>query len=394
MWLGNLIGRRFVPASGRDSRPVKGLAKPGRRDRGSGSTWLVIALSILGALVGFAVLTRLGKTGQGVLVASQSVAVWEAPRDSPKDGDMLAEGSFELVNRGDAVVRITGVASDCGCTDPQITPRVIRPGQTAVAKVSALVDPYLSRELGIQVETDSKVTPRLLLRFRVVGNLRPPRLADVSGDLSFVGVSLDDGESRDLMITSVERPDGREAPSPTSDLPFIRFEIVHNDQGPVDGGFILKRRKYRVFLAKEPPSGTSVGFVTARDPWNPTERKFVNVLVQPRSSITCVPSSLRLSREKTEATLLVVSEQPTDELSLKFQGGFHAEFVQESVGESRTVHKIKVRVSRPYPSARCDGVVEVRGGDPMAKASVSLVFEKETPPDHQTIPASKEDSTR
>jgi hypothetical protein len=218
---------------------------------------------------------------RGVLVARQCLAVWEAPAGTPRDASMLARGSFELVNVGTAPVRVVDVQADCGCTTPEVTPKVIKPGGSAVVSVSALVVPFLSRELGINVHTDSAATPDVFLRLRVTGNQKPPLLVDASGDLSFDG-AVSKGERRELVVVTVERKGDKKSPKLSADLPFLSFSEARSEESDLGGNVVQRKRVCWVALSRSPPAGTSVGAVTVEDPWDPTNTKKVNVLVRTR----------------------------------------------------------------------------------------------------------------
>lgn len=216
---------------------------------------------------------------RGALGARQSLAVWEAPADAPRGASMTASGTFELVNVGTGPVRVVDVQADCGCTTPEVTPKVIKPGGAAVASVSALVVPFLSRELSINIHTDSAATPDVFLRLRVTGNQRPPLLVDATGDLSFDGAASS-GERRELVVVTVERKGDKRCPKLSADLPFLDISEARSEEDALGGDVVQRKRVFWVTLSGTPPPGTSVGAVTVPDPWDPTNTKKINVLVR------------------------------------------------------------------------------------------------------------------
>ena len=272
--------------------------------RPSRAMLLATITAALGA--GIYVIT-VGRASKGLLIARQGLAVWEAPANAPRDASMVAKGEFELVNQGTSTVRVVDVKSDCGCAVPVITTRIVEPGRSAFVSVSATVVPYLSRDLGINVQTDSSIAPDVFLRLRVVGNQRPPLLLDASGDLSFVGV-LSTDEQREMTVITVEREGESKTPTISSDLPFLRFEEGGKEAVPQGGDLRLLKRSYWVGLSRTPPAGTSAGSVTVTDPWDSRNNKALNVFVQPQSTIVCAPSSLKL---KPGGCKWCCSSQPT-----------------------------------------------------------------------------------
>jgi hypothetical protein len=325
-----------------------------------GLLWVLVLAAIL-ALLGTGIYERGPfRASRGVLVARQSLAVWEAPENAPRGASMIATGQFEVANLGADPVRILDVKSDCGCATPEVTPRIIEPGRNAIVSVSATVVPYLSRDLGINIQTDSPTTPDVFLRFRVTGNQRPPLLIDVSGDLSFVGV-YSKGEQRELTVVTSEREGESRSPAVSSNLRFLEFEERGSEEASQGGGLTLRKRRFSATLSDMPPAGTSVGRVTVTDPWDPRNTRDLNVLVRRSAAMSCSPTFVEVGPTQRDASVLITTDRPVGRLKVttELPAGLSVDLVQEPVGPTGTVYRVRAAVREPYPTSRTEGKLRV-----------------------------------
>jgi len=249
--------------------------------------------------------------GPGMLVARQSSQVWRSPE--VKEGrkpPIRAEVRYTFTNRGATDVNILSVSSGCGCATPTIHPNRIRPGQEGFMDVSAMPPTLGERTVAFVLKTDSARTPELPFQLRMISSRRPPFILTVKGDLTFAGDFKSD-ETRDFFVQAVVTKQDDKQPIITTDLPFLKIDMVDiGTQSYNEPGILFLRYRYAVRLKEIPTDETVSGTVTITDPWDPSLINQLQVYIRPARDLLVTPSTLTLNLRsptdsETAATFLV-----------------------------------------------------------------------------------------
>jgi len=229
----------------------------------------------------------------GKLVPKQAQIVWHS-REPKVAGEPAA--TFEVKNVGGTPVRILSVESGCGCATPEVRPRVVAPGARAVVEVQATPSETGERPVAILLRTDAPASPRVLLELRILGSRRPPCLVSVEADLTYrEGYTTE--ESREVFVVTLDSINSRVAPTPRSDLPFLRFGPPRVKSRPLaDSPTVLHRTfTFPVKFAGTPPDGSVFGRVTVADPWEAGRVLGVNVQLAANPPARAIPARLILT---------------------------------------------------------------------------------------------------
>lgn len=84
--------------------------------------------------------------------------------------------SFQVVNDGDADLILEDPSSSCSCTVSSLTPRILRPGESATGSIEAQTPTSGERVVEVKIPTNATTAADGTLRFRLllVGNRTPP----------------------------------------------------------------------------------------------------------------------------------------------------------------------------------------------------------------------------
>ena len=151
---------------------------------------------------------------------------------------------------------------------------------------------------------------------------RLPFVAQVAGDLTFAGGNLL-GQTRTIQVACFEPRDlATRLPNLVCDLPFVAIEEAGVTATPVDEVMVYRKRSYRVSLRDAPPDGTSIGTLTIHQPLDESSTFCIGVLVKPNAALEAFPRAVVLTdRAGDSASLVVVSDVPTGNLLVDFEGG-------------------------------------------------------------------------
>ncbi len=241
------------------------------------------------------------------LVARESLLIWRGPENGDKGSDSRADASFVLVNVGSEDVRIFGVDSGCGCTKPTVNPAVVRPGSTARVEFEAIVPLVGSKDVRLNVRTDSMAKPVVPLTLRLVSPRKAPYLFELRGDLAFRGEYRPD-IGREFKLLSLERPETSEQPVVQTLLTGVQIDYLGMVEEPArDFEAVLRTRTYRLNLTG-PPAGSLLGEVVATAPWDEDARLTCRITGDFREGrgLIVSPSLLRLGAGGTRVGRVIV----------------------------------------------------------------------------------------
>ncbi len=141
----------------------------------------------------------------------------------------------------------------------------------------------------------------------------------------------------------------------STSLTFVRFKEEGLDEEPHGEGVVLRKRRFLMDLTGPPPPGTSVGTVTIKNPWDPSNSRNLNVLVRHDADLTAWPSVVTLgSTTGREAVILVWTKEATDKLDVVLEGrnNLSLSVDRKPVGESRRLHRVRLAIKRAMPPGR------------------------------------------
>ena len=176
--------------------------------------------------------------------------------------------------------------------------------------VSAMPPPLGERTVSFVIKTDSARTPELPFQLRMISSRKPPFILTTKGDLTFAGDFKSD-EPRDFFVQVVVTKQDDKQPIITTDLPYLKIDMVDIDTQSYDEpGILYLRYRYTVRLKEIPTDGTVSGTVTITDPWEPSLVNQLQVYIRPARDLLVTPSTLTLNLRsptdsETAATFLV-----------------------------------------------------------------------------------------
>ena len=230
----------------------------------------------------------------GELIAKDRVLAWSSPVEKTfRTLDLdAARAKFRLENVGGRSVRILDVQTTCGCTTPEIEPKVVNPGEIRLVEVRATPLQIGEKSVDITITTDSPVSPEVVLTLRIIGSRRGPYMFEVQGDLNFpAGTTGDD--VRFVLVNQIEEAKSRPTP------PFVKNELkfvqISNPEleleGPSSAPGMVHRRyvcKAKKRMADGDPSQS--GRISVVDPWDPDHVETAHVHCEASVPIRVSPS--------------------------------------------------------------------------------------------------------
>lgn len=259
----------------------------------------------------------------GRLVPKQELLSWQSPGEKPFRTLSVdeAQATFEVENVGGLPVRILEAQSSCGCASPVIQPTPIAPGEIRRIEIQAVPLQIGERMAGITLKTDSPISPEIVLKLRIIGNRRPPFMAQAAGDLAFNGDSSLD-ETREIIAYHVELAGS--APHPPiakSSLSILKIAVpvVVEEQPHLTPEVVSRKYRFEVSLSSELPKGILTGDVMIVDPWDSDHVQPIRVHGEKSPPIRAVPSrvlikSHRSDGEKSIANVLIFVNPPVSDL--------------------------------------------------------------------------------
>lgn len=158
----------------------------------------------------------------------------------------------------------------------------IEPGTTATVAVEARPLPFGERTVAFWIGTDSPITPKILLKMRIIGYCEPPLLAQVGGDLTFRSSDATD-EARDLVVRTIEPEQRDRIPIIKNTISFLTIDDPALMEEPyLDGKSVLRTYTYKVRVTGSARQGTFVGEVAVEDPWQANNVERVPVYIKKR----------------------------------------------------------------------------------------------------------------
>ncbi len=254
------------------------------------------AVGVVGALIalvsGYAIFGRATPAAPGKLVAidKEVTVVGGLDPSSPSWRD----GSLRIINSGGRPIRITGIQSGGGCTEPKAEPTVLQPGQLGSIRVHASPPAVGETRVRIAIFTDSVATPEVETYVRLKGSRPPPFLLSATGDLGFVG-QHGSGESREIDVLTVEPIGASGSPIVRCKLQFLDVkQVAENVKANADPDTVLRTRTYRLTFNSTPPDANFSGVVEVVDPWDQRRVERVPVFGESRPILRAIPPRVAL----------------------------------------------------------------------------------------------------
>jgi hypothetical protein len=165
-----------------------------------------------------------------------------------------AEHRFKFTNVGSDTLVITDTQSSCGCTIPEVDPKVYEPGESG--EIVVIFNPENrpnNQRKTVYVTTDSRTTPRVALTFTA----NVTKVLDIQPRIANLG-RVFKGEEKGMKIHILGKIEGFKAvpaeEQPEDTLKFFDFEFV--EAAPVEiNGEIVPRSTLRVALKPGLPVG-------------------------------------------------------------------------------------------------------------------------------------------
>lgn len=227
------------------------------------------------------------------------------------------------MNGGASPVRVLAVESGCGCAKPVVEPRLIKPGGPATVSVHVQGLDVGERTIPITVETDSPVTPHVLLTIRHQGYVQPPYLFRAGGELTWSWGDATSESAREIILETVETVETTGRPEPRSDLEFLQIgpPVVTSRPNVNDPKLVGRMYRFPVKLSPAPEEAFS-GIMEVADPWNPGRSEVIRVHGEPGSPLRVSPSRLLLDASGTadrevRARLLVRVRDPRSDVEVE-----------------------------------------------------------------------------
>lgn len=247
----------------------------------------------------------------------------EIRSEIPKDGDIASTNKTTVLvrNKGESLVRIVSLESNCGCTSADIQPKNISPG--AVARVFLQIKPIRrgGRDVAIRLHTDSVAQPIAEIHVRVLGSDPPPYLLATNGDLQFSGDEAAD-DARLLVVKTVV-PRGVQAREPfiRSDMQGLEWTLESVESKPaIEADTTSYLYRYHVRFSG-PPAAQTRGYVHVGDPWDEDHVESLLCVAEVPPALRVVPTHLLLTAnrarpEKTHGALLVRTKGDPNQISV------------------------------------------------------------------------------
>ena len=185
-------------------------------------------------------------------------------RSAAGRGQALA--TFRVVNSGGRDLVFGKTRASCGCSVVSVEPRVVNPGAEGIVTVRATPSSVGRRSVSIGVATNDPKHPELTFAITLIGTRDMPYVAAGSETLSFG--PLRRGESAEEVVWFSTREQRGSEPWLASfavETPGLTLEGGMSEEGPVMGGAIIRRYRYRALLkAQDEPGdlGGDVRFAT------------------------------------------------------------------------------------------------------------------------------------
>ena len=205
------------------------------------------------------------------------------------------------------------------------------------------------RLLTVTVRTNSRVTPEVPLRIRVLGGRRPPFLFDVEGVLTFT----ESNRACELRVRTLQDAESNVPLSISADSQRISIQAEGFTNEPYgETRFVLRTYRYRVSLAHDWETGAIYGLVLVADPWDPQRLKQVPYSGRVTPAVRFFPSHPRLVRNLGESAsphvlLVVLTRDPLPQVHLEpLEGSLPGLTIQREVGAgSSKCHKFVLTAS-------------------------------------------------
>lgn len=316
----------------------------------------------------------------GKLVAVQEELVWKGI--SGNIPDTLAVGEFKLANTGGNPVRIVETISSCGCAKPTVSTAVVQPNAQTTVRVEALVQAVGEKVATVTLQTDSPLTPEVILKLRVISDRRPPFLVTAVGDITFRGdYSLD--EPRQIVaVTLVPITEENREPIIWHQIPFLKVNPPIIDETVLAEKALRQvRYAYKVGLSSRPPEGLFSGEILVTDPWDANNLVRITVSLETPSPIRVIPSRLIVKRDGRdgtgEATFTVLSRLPMTKLSVMDQNSIKSPFtiILEDQGKDKRKFIYRLAILHSVPRDLDDRVIVIRpNGDSSKELTLPVRF--------------------
>ena len=287
--------------------------------------------------------------------------VWRCPPTTGSEDFPKASAEFELFNAGPRVVRVRSVESGCGCATPEVEPKAIEPGKTGVVRVKATPPPIGEKTVTFKVNTDSPKTPRLVLTLQMIGGRKPPFILNASGGLSWAQGARP-GDTREFVVSTVERTERVGEPTVKCELPFLKFEKGPVTETPyLEPGTVRRRYTYLASLTSLPEGDTFAGEVTVEAPWK-DDRARLPLYGEVFRPVRAVPGRLdiRLSGPDDRgatATLAVIMIEPQEALRVDFAEGPGCPLQAERIEANPPTKRMVTFAARRRPGVAAEGGV-------------------------------------
>jgi hypothetical protein len=249
----------------------------------------------------------------GSLRAKQDRLIWRGPG---RPDESRPEVRFELENAGGRPVRILSAKRNCGCIDVRVDPAVVPPGGTSYVHVTTknFVD---EKQVPVVLETDSPVTPRVVLQVHLISGLDPPFVLRADSRLNFLG-RFDPKQTGKFRIRSVIEGDEPETPTIEGLPSFLEVKRIERTEKPYDvlPGSVLRDDTYEIRFLSSPPIGPFRADFRVLDPWVKDHVIEVPLFTNMAAPVQAIPSLVVLRREPEKkdqnpsAQFLLISETP------------------------------------------------------------------------------------
>ncbi|HEU5115867.1 MAG TPA: DUF1573 domain-containing protein [Isosphaeraceae bacterium] len=231
----------------------------------------------------------------------------------------MPRARFELRNEGGQPVRIRSVEPSCGCMEAQPSADKVPPRGRIFVDVAARSS-VVAKTVTVVLETDSPVTPHLLLTVELVPSLHPPFLLLADGDLSFLG-SFDPSESRVIRVFTVAKDGEIKEPRIEGIPDFLAVDLAHHESrpyGPIPGT-TRERYDYRVHLQSSPPPGPHQLALRVVDPWDAEHAIRIPLFVRLNRPVRAVPELVVLGHrgklgDNDVSKVLIEADNPLEGL--------------------------------------------------------------------------------
>jgi hypothetical protein len=305
-------------------------------------------------------------------VAAEPVVTWHS-QTAHGGATSKAEQEFELINDGDAPVRITAVATGCAAMTAFAKPTLVESGGKATIFASGTPLSSGLITMSIAVNTDSPLTPVLNLKLKMINDRPAPFVHAARGDFAYVG-EVPTAEPRELIVTTLEAGPRDRVPIVEVDVPFLKASPTGDVVERTYDETSIKEREYKflVSFSDDSPPASFSGLLRVVDPWSKAEAKRFLVHRRSASPIQTIPASLTLTARSPEdrpsAGVGVLMKAEVPELIVEPDpGGRELIAVKEVPGSgSRAFRKFVVSSlsGATQPSQSTSVIVRTRPDDP------------------------------